>query len=194
MLKRCSMVVWPALLAGILSGLSGCPKKGGVDVAAARESAGPWRSAYVDFFDDQFDFKPLVAVDSDEPFARKAMDRLERRIALSDVIVVAKVVNVGEMANQQGDIRRGLVVEVSRLLKGTKSKLPDPEQISLYMAQDQPEFSPQDVMGNEVLLFLRWLPAKASDPYHWHLNLSNPQLLGVVEGALARAKGKPASR
>ncbi len=170
--------------------MGGCPKKGGVDVAAARQAAGPWRADYVEYFDDQFDFKPFVAVDSDEPFARKAVERLERRIKLASMIAVGKVVNVGEMANQQGDIKRGVVIEISRMVKGTKSQLPDPEQVSLYMALDQPEFSPQDVMGNEVILFLRWLPPKASEPYHWHLNVSNPQLLGVVEGAVARAKNK----
>ncbi len=156
-----------------------------------RQQVGPWRASDGDLFDDQFDFRPFVAYESDEPFAQKAMERLLGRAKRAHVVVLAQVVNVGEVADQEGNIRHGVVVAPLEVLKGSKGLLPDREQIALTMSEEQLDFQASSVMNRKVILFLRWTPAGRKDPYHWHLNLADDRFTTLVRGLVSKKKPRP---
>jgi len=161
---------------------------GGKGVIAARRQAGPWRQAYVAYFDDELDHRYLVAFESDEPFATKAMERLRGRIKLADAITVGTITNVADMVRSDGVTLRGAVVLVGKMLKGTKASLPDDERISLFMSEDQPQFSANDVVGKQVVVFLRWLPGSGIVAFHWHANLANDRVLTIISASLKRPR------
>ncbi len=175
------------LVAALVLLVTGCRRES-PSPTAIRRQVGPWRASDAELFDDQFDFRPFVAYESDEPFARKAMERLLRRARRAHVVAVARVANVGEVADQEGNIRHGVVIEPIEILKGSKGLLPDRDQIALSMSEEQLDFQAASVMDKKVVLFLRWTPAGRKDPYHWHLNLADDRFVALVRGLVAKKK------
>jgi hypothetical protein len=177
------------LVVGLTSTLvASCPKKTS-GVHTARQHAKPWKTAYHEVFDDELDHRTLATLDSDEPFALKAKELLHKRVGLADIVLVGEVLNVADMMRSDGEKRRGVLVEVKRILRGDKESLPQGDGgISLFLSEDHPRFRARKMVGRSVILFLRWLPGRGEPAFHWHCNVADPQLVSLVESLLKRRR------
>lgn len=191
-MRVASSILVASLTAAIL-GLAGCPKKQNGPVHTARRHAKPWKTEYHEVFDDELDHRTLATLRSDEPFAVKARKLLEKRVELADIVLVGEVLNVADMMRSDGQRRRGVLVKVERMLRGSRATLPDgEEQISLFLSDDHPRFRARELVGRQVILFLRWVPGSGEPAFHWHCNVAGEELLAVVEDLLKRRRqGKP---
>ncbi len=163
----------------------GCTTKNS-KVASAREKAQAWNPALAEVFDDEMDYRTLATLSSDEPFAVEARALLRKRIAHADMIIWGEALNIADLVSTDGIKRRGVLIKIERMLSGERKALPKEErdQISLVLSNDHPYFSADQVVGKNLVLFLRWLPGTGKPAFHWHGNISGGRLVKIIARVL----------
>jgi hypothetical protein len=167
----------------------GCTSKNS-KVASAREKARTWDPSLAEVFDDELDYRTLATLSSDEPFAVEARSLLRKRISHADMIIWGEVLNIADLVSTDGIKRRGILVKIERMLSGERKALPKEEkdQISLVLSNEHPDFSAEQVVGKNIVLFLRWLPGTGEPAFHWHGNISGGRLVHIIERVLQMQK------